>query len=127
MSTEFRVQTNSLGDVARLLQSAITVFDARLADTSGVVSSVAGASWQGEDAEMFTLNYSQWETGALQLRMILENLSTTLIAAERTYESMESGLDSGFDSVTESMASGGGQPSAVAASVGFQPSTGATP
>ncbi|TBN55551.1 hypothetical protein EYE40_15240 [Glaciihabitans arcticus] len=103
MSTEFRVSTNTLGDVARLLQSAVALFDTRLADTNGVVASIAGGSWQGEDADLFTENYRAWEGNAMALRLVLDNLSHTLLAAERTYEATESGLDSGFDSVTAGM------------------------
>ena len=135
MSTEFRVQTNSLGDVARLLQSAIALFDTRLADTGGVVASVAGGSWQGEDAELFTTNYQKWESNALALRLTLENLSHALLAAERNYEATESGLDSGFDSVTAAMSSPGAskaqQPKSATAEASFvsaapAPSTGAS-
>lgn len=96
----FEVTTQSLGDIARLLQSAIATFDERVANSDGVVHNIVNGSWQGQDAELFASSWQQWHTGAMGVRQVLENISLTLLAAQAGYEGVENALDGGFDTVT---------------------------
>ena len=96
----FDVTTQSLGEVARLLQSAIATFDERVSNSDGVVHQIANGSWQGQDAELFASSWAQWHSSAMAIRMVLENISVTLLSAQSGYEGIESALDSSFDETT---------------------------
>lgn len=99
----FEVTTQSLGDIARLLQSAIATFDERVANSDGVVHSVVNGTWQGQDADLFATSWSQWHSQAMAVRQSLDSIAMTLLAAQAGYEGVENALDGGFDTVTSQM------------------------
>jgi WXG100 family type VII secretion target len=93
---QYRVRTESLGEVANLLQSVVSTFDAQVAETDSVVRSVVDSSWQGEDATVFDTQWNEFQAGATALRAVLSSLATRLQAAEGGYGATEAGLGSGF-------------------------------
>lgn len=95
MST-FRVRASSLGEVAAQLQSVVAVFDAHVADVSGKVSAVSGASWVGEDQEAFHEKWTHWQQTADAVRLSLTSLAGQLVAAEGAYSATESRTQTGF-------------------------------
>ena len=99
----FDVTTQSLGEIARLLQTAIATFDARVTNSDGVVHNIVNATWEGQDADLFATSWSQWHTQAMAVRESLESIALTLIAAQAGYEGVENALDGGFDTVTSQM------------------------
>lgn len=101
---DFDVSTNSLGDVARLLQSAIATFDSQLENAQGTVNRIVNQSWQGTDADLFDSSFQDWHNSALGVRSVLETLALTLVAAENGYESTETALDNSFDQTAAALA-----------------------
>ena len=99
----FEVTTQSLGEIARLLQSAIATFDERVANSDGVVQNVVNATWEGEDAELFASSWSLWHTQAMAVRQSLDSIAMTLLAAQAGYQGVENALDGGFDTVTSQL------------------------
>lgn len=95
MST-FRVRASSLGEVAAQLQSAIAVFDGHVSSVSSNVAAVSGATWVGDDQESFQTKWEHWQQTADLVRMSLTTLSAQLVAAEGSYTTTESGVQSGF-------------------------------
>jgi len=96
---EFRVRAQSLGEVAAQLQGVVTTFDAQVAEAAGAVSSVAGASWQGDDAEEFTRAWTEWQAGAVVVRAALTSLASKLVSAQSGYLGTEGGLSGRFGGV----------------------------
>lgn len=92
----FRVRATSLGQVAGLLQNAITVFDINMAVVSATVTTTAGVSWQGKDATKFLEYWSSFSTGADGLRMVLQSLQSRLMMAEMQYTTGEAGVTRSF-------------------------------
>lgn len=101
---QYRVRTESLGEVANLLQSVVSTFDAHVAETGSVVRSVVDSSWEGEDATLFEKNWQEFQAGATALRTVLSSLAGRLQAAEGGYGSTESGLSGGFSESAGAMA-----------------------
>jgi WXG100 family type VII secretion target len=101
---DFEVSTNSLGDVARMLQSAIATFDVQLDNVQGTVNRIVNQSWQGTDADLFDSSFQDWYNSAVGVRSVLETLALTLVAAENGYESTESALDKNFDATATALA-----------------------
>lgn len=97
---EFRVRAQSLGEVAAQLQSVVTTFDAQVAEAASVVSSVSGASWQGDDADTFLEAWTEWQAGAVVVRAALTSLATKLVSAQSGYLGTEGGLSGRFGGVT---------------------------
>lgn len=97
---EFRVRAQSLGEVAAQLQSVVTTFDAQVAEAASVVSSVSGASWQGDDADTFVEAWTEWQAGAVVVRAALTSLATKLVSAQSGYLGTEGGLSGRFGGVT---------------------------
>jgi len=93
---QYRVRTESLGEVANLLQSVVSTFDAHVAETNSVVRSVVDSSWEGEDATLFDTNWQEFQASATALRTVLASLATRLQAAEGGYGTTETGLSGGF-------------------------------
>jgi WXG100 family type VII secretion target len=89
---QYRVRTESLGEVANLLQSVVSTFDAHVSETDSVVRSVVDSSWEGEDATLFDTNWQEFQAGAAALRAVLSSLAGRLQAAEGGYGSTETGL-----------------------------------
>jgi WXG100 family type VII secretion target len=92
----FRVRATSLGEVAANLQTVVAVFDAACNQANSSVRGVVNASWQGEDADNFDQQWTQWNATALTVRTSLVALAAQLTAAEGSYTTTESGLGSGF-------------------------------
>lgn len=95
MST-FRVRASSLGEVSAQLQSAIAVFDGHVSSVTSQVAAVSGATWVGDDQESFQAKWEHWQQTADLVRMSLTTLATQLVAAEGSYTTTESGVQSGF-------------------------------
>jgi len=101
---QYRVRTESLGEVANLLQSVVSTFDAHVAETNSVVRSVVDSSWEGEDATLFDTNWQEFQASATALRTVLASLATRLQAAEGGYGTTETGLSGGFSESAGAMA-----------------------
>jgi len=101
---QYRVRTESLGEVANLLQSVVSTFDAHVAETNSVVRSVVDSSWEGEDATLFDTNWQEFQASATALRSVLASLATRLQAAEGGYGTTETGLSGGFSESAGAMA-----------------------
>ncbi|RUR01591.1 WXG100 family type VII secretion target [Labedella endophytica] len=93
---QYRVRANSLGEVSTLLDTVVATFDSNLAEASATVSSVAGSTWQGADADKFVELWGQYEEGALLVRAALTGLAGQLRMAESGYVTAEVGLSGGF-------------------------------
>ncbi|PSL38514.1 type VII secretion system (Wss) protein ESAT-6 [Labedella gwakjiensis] len=111
---QYRVRANSLGEVSTLLDSVVATFDSNLATASATVSSVAGSTWQGADADKFVELWGQYEEGALLVRAALSGLAGQLRMAEAGYISNEAGLSGGFANRRQSTVSQAGGASAFA-------------
>jgi len=101
---QYRVRTESLGEVANLLQSVVSTFDAHVAETNSVVRSVVDSSWEGEDATLFDTHWQEFQASATALRSVLASLATRLQAAEGGYGTTETGLSGGFSESAGAMA-----------------------
>jgi WXG100 family type VII secretion target len=101
---QYRVRTESLGEVANLLQSVVSTFDAHVSETDSVVRSVVDSSWEGEDATLFDTNWQEFQASAVALRAVLSSLAGRLQAAEGGYGSTETGLSGGFSESAGAMA-----------------------
>lgn len=111
---QYRVRANSLGEVSTLLDTVVATFDSNLAEASATVSSVAGATWQGDDADKFVELWGEWETGALMVRQALTGLASQLRMAESGYITTEVGLSGGFANRRQSTAATAGGAAAFA-------------
>jgi uncharacterized protein YukE len=111
---QYRVRANSLGEVSTLLDTVVATFDSNLAEASATVSSVAGGTWQGEDADKFVELWGQWQDGALMVRAALTGLSSQLRMAESGYISTDVGLSGGFANRRQSTVSSASGASAMA-------------
>ncbi len=111
---QYRVRANSLGEVSTLLDTVVATFDSNLAEANATVSSVAGATWQGDDADKFVELWGQWQDGALMVRAALTGLAAQLRMAESGYISTEVGLSGGFANRRQSTASTAGGAAAMA-------------
>lgn len=111
---QYRVRANSLGEVSTLLDTVVATFDSNLAEANATVSSVAGSTWQGADADKFVELWGQWQDGALMVRAALTGLSSQLRMAESGYISTEVGLSGGFAGRRQSTMSTAGSASAMA-------------
>lgn len=92
----FRVRASSLGEVAAQLQSAIAVFDGHVSSVTSQVAAVSGATWVGDDQESFQTKWEHWQQTADLVRMSLTTLAGQLVAAEGSYTTTESGVQSGL-------------------------------
>lgn len=72
------------------------MFDGHVAEVSGRVDSVSGASWQGDDQIAFAERWAQWQVTANAVRLSLTTLAAQLVAAEASYTSNESRTQTGF-------------------------------
>lgn len=102
--TSFEVRTETLGDVARLLQSVVTSFESHVSSAEGTVSGVVNATWVGEDAALFESAWNEWKSGAEAISSSLTGLSAALLAAEAAYAMRENAIDSGFDDASGAFA-----------------------
>jgi uncharacterized protein YukE len=93
MST-FRVRAASLGEVSAQLNGVLAVFDAHVAEVTSAASSVAGASWTGEDTDAFQESWTQWQQTSVAVRGALTALSVALAAADGAYTTTESSINS---------------------------------
>ena len=93
MST-FRVRASSLGEVAAQLQSAVAVFDGHVSSVTSKVASVSGATWAGDDQTAFQAKWEHWQQTADLVRMSLTTLAAQLVAAEGSYTTTESSVQS---------------------------------
>ncbi|MCD5346225.1 WXG100 family type VII secretion target [Agromyces sp. H3Y2-19a] len=92
----FKVRADSLSEVAALIGSVVTTFDANLASVDRVVTRMAGTTWVGEDAEKFAENWGTFLTLAGQVRLSLTGLQHGLMAADGSYTQTESGVGGSF-------------------------------
>lgn len=111
---QYRVRANSLGEVSTLLDTVVATFDSNLAEANATVSSVAGSTWQGADADKFVELWGQWQDGALLVRQALTGLSSQLRMAESGYISTEVGLSGGFANRRQSTVSTAGAAASMA-------------
>ena len=96
----FNVRTTALDDASRLMLGVLATFDTRLSEAQSVVNSVAAASWQGQDADEFLLQWQQFTSSAEAVRAHLSTIAIALQTAAGTYAGGEDSNVTSFVSNT---------------------------
>lgn len=95
---EFKAESTTLAEVARLLHGAVAVFDDRVEQAEHRVRSVVGASWSGDDAELFLQGWESWRAASADVRFALAQLAMQLQQTSGQYESGERSLSGAYAS-----------------------------
>lgn len=93
---QYRVRTETLGQVAQTLQSVVTTFESQVGSTNSHVQSVVDVIWKGEDAATFQKSWTDFQAGSAALAATLRDLAERLRQAGASYELNETGLSGNF-------------------------------
>ncbi|MFJ3379120.1 WXG100 family type VII secretion target [Curtobacterium sp. NPDC090217] len=93
---QYRVRTETLGQVAQTLQSVVTTFESQVGSTNSHVQSVVDVIWKGEDAATFQRSWTDFQAGSAALAATLRDLAERLRQAGASYELNETGLSGNF-------------------------------
>jgi WXG100 family type VII secretion target len=93
---QYRVRTETLGQVAQTLQSVVTTFESQVGSTNSHVQSVVDVLWKGEDAATFQKSWTDFQAGSAALAATLRDLAERLRQAGVSYEFNETGLSGNF-------------------------------
>lgn len=93
---QYRVRTETLGQVAQTLQSVVTTFESQVGSTNSHVQSVVDVLWKGEDAATFQKSWTDFQAGSAALAATLRDLAERLRQAGVSYELNETGLSGNF-------------------------------
>ncbi|QAY73145.1 hypothetical protein ET445_07075 [Agromyces protaetiae] len=93
----FRVRADALSEVAALLGTVLSTFDANLSTVDAQVKRTVDVTWKGDDAESFAEGWATFVTTAGFVRQSLAALQSGLMAADGSYTQNESGVQRSFD------------------------------